>query len=208
MDKIKQHWIENHQESERGLLHAWYTRSLEVKSLLLVKDLALIDKKNNIPVKAVAEFNERQLRIVREDMPLPELLNEFKEGNYHLAMVQQTKQRTTSSTGDEESTEDDDGKRNYRITKFGHQSPNHYELQMMRTVTLIGLVTLEDILEEILQSEILDESDIVADKVHRQYKIRAMEDVHSGEERSDPLSLNMLEVVLGWLVRAIYHFFT
>uniref|UniRef100_A0A0K0D668 Chromosome segregation protein ScpA n=1 Tax=Angiostrongylus cantonensis TaxID=6313 RepID=A0A0K0D668_ANGCA len=157
-----------------------------VKSLLLVKDLALIDKKNNIPVKAVAEFNERQLRIIREDMPLPELLDEFKEGNYHLAMVRQVKQETNSSTGDEDPIE---------LTGYYCKFLN--AVRIMR-----WMVTLEDILEEILQSEILDESDSVVDNVHRRYRRRVIQiqDVYCGEGRSDLLSLNMLEVVSGWLV--------
>ncbi|KAE9417577.1 hypothetical protein Angca_002689 [Angiostrongylus cantonensis] len=181
------------------IVHRGYTRipvyedgdRNKVKSLLLVKDLALIDKKNNIPVKAVAEFNERQLRIIREDMPLPELLDEFKEGNYHLAMVRQVKQETNSSTGDEDPIEVDDVR---QIINF--------VLECCENNALDGTfqVTLEDILEEILQSEILDESDSVVDNVHRRYRRRAIQDVYCGEGRSDLLSLNMLEVVSGWLV--------
>ncbi|VDM52798.1 unnamed protein product [Angiostrongylus costaricensis] len=194
------------------IVHRGYTRipvyedgdRNKVKSLLLVKDLALIDKKNNIPVKSVAEFNERQLRIIREDMPLPELLDEFKEGNYHLAMVRQVKQETNSSIDDENSIEVNDEK------ELSASQNSIITLKSLRIaddsddddVTLVGLVTLEDILEEILQSEILDESDSVVDNVHRRYRRRAIQiqDVYCGEGRSDPLSLNMLEVVSGWLV--------
>ncbi|EPB68216.1 hypothetical protein ANCCEY_12693 [Ancylostoma ceylanicum] len=160
------------------IVHRGYTRipvfvdgdRNKVKSLLLVKDLALIDKKNNIPVKAVAEFNERQLRIINEDMPLPKLLDEFKEGNYHLAMVRQLKRKNTS-TGSE-------------------------------SVEQFSEVTLEDLLEEILQSEIIDESDSVLDNVNRSrrktHQTRVSE-VFCCEARSEPLSLNMLGVVSRWL---------
>lgn len=60
---------------------------MQVKNLLYVGDLALIGKDNNITVKAVAGFNKRRLRIVDENMPLTALMDEFKMGEYHLAMV-------------------------------------------------------------------------------------------------------------------------
>ncbi|RCN52535.1 hypothetical protein ANCCAN_01233, partial [Ancylostoma caninum] len=175
----------------------------QVKSLLLVKDLALIDKKNNIPVKAVAEFNERQLRIINEDMPLPKLLDEFKEGNYHLAMVRQSKRKNTS-TGSESVEQFNEegtlsGSRTSVNTIASFPCTSNADSDDVR---LIGLVTLEDLLEEILQSEIVDESDSVLDNVNRSrrrtHQTRVSE-VFCCEARSEPLSMNMLGVVSRWL---------
>ncbi|KAK6760376.1 hypothetical protein RB195_021737 [Necator americanus] len=193
------------------IVHRGYTRipvyvdgdRNKVRSLLLVKDLALIDKKNNIAVKAVAEFNERQLRIIDEDMPLPKLLNEFKQGNYHLAMVRQTKRRSSSS-GNDESVQHFDEENTASASKESVNTT--VSLPCPETdneeVTLIGLVTLEDLLEEILQSEIVDESDSVLDNVHRskrRVQQTRVSEVFCCEARSEPLSVNMLGVVSRWL---------
>uniref|UniRef100_A0A0N5BDI1 CNNM transmembrane domain-containing protein n=1 Tax=Strongyloides papillosus TaxID=174720 RepID=A0A0N5BDI1_STREA len=104
-----------------------------VVALLFVKDLALMDPDDNFTVKTVCAYNEHVLRFVMEDTPLRVMLEEFKKGDYHLAMVQ-------------------------RVVQKGNGDPT-YELS--------GLVTLEDIVEEILQAEIVDETDVITDNVHK-----------------------------------------
>uniref|UniRef100_A0A8R1XU21 CNNM transmembrane domain-containing protein n=5 Tax=Onchocerca TaxID=6281 RepID=A0A8R1XU21_ONCVO len=104
-----------------------------VVSLLFVKDLALLDPDDNFTIQTVCGFHEHPLRFVMEDTPLRMMLEEFKKGDYHLAMVQ-------------------------RIVESEEADPV-YELA--------GIVTLEDIVEEILQAEIVDETDVVIDNVHR-----------------------------------------
>lgn len=49
-----------------------------MRSLLFVNDLALVDLKNNVKVKEVSQMSGHILRIVPEDMPLTDLLEEFK----------------------------------------------------------------------------------------------------------------------------------
>ncbi|GMR60259.1 hypothetical protein PMAYCL1PPCAC_30454, partial [Pristionchus mayeri] len=68
----------------------------KVISLLFVKDLAVVNPKHNTTVGSVASFNKHILRIVNEEMPLPDLLEEFKKGDYHLAMVRRSRHHCSS----------------------------------------------------------------------------------------------------------------
>ncbi|KAI3419685.1 hypothetical protein GPALN_004117 [Globodera pallida] len=106
-----------------------------VVSLLFVKDLALLDPDDNFIARTVCEYYQHPVRRVPENTPLRTMLEEFKKGDYHMALVDRTVAH---------SAEDKDSK---------------YELA--------GLVTLEDIVEEILQAEIVDETDVVMDNVNR-----------------------------------------
>ncbi|CAJ0568722.1 unnamed protein product, partial [Mesorhabditis spiculigera] len=113
-----------------------------VVSLLFVKDLALLDPDDNFTIQMVTSYHKHPLRFVMEDTPLRIMLEEFKRGDYHLAMVQ-------------------------RVVEKDEKDP---------TYDLVGVVTLEDIVEEILQAEIVDETDAVTDNVfkHRRRGAQAM----------------------------------
>lgn len=97
-----------------------------IVGLLLVKDLAFIDTDDCTPLRTVIKFYNHQVQRVYDDVHLDAMLEEFKKGHSHLAVVQ-------------------------CVNSEGSGDP-FYEA--------IGIVTLEDILEEIIQSEIVDETDI------------------------------------------------
>uniref|UniRef100_A0A158R641 CNNM transmembrane domain-containing protein n=1 Tax=Syphacia muris TaxID=451379 RepID=A0A158R641_9BILA len=141
-----------------------------VVSLLFVKDLALLDPDDNFTIKTVCGYHEHPLRFVMHDTPLRVMLEEFKKGDYHLAMVQRVVQSEVSDPS--------------------------YEL--------VGIVTLEDIVEEILQAEIVDETDVVTDNVNRirrrNAQARDLTYIFEHDGPSQVISVQMQLVAMQWLV--------
>ncbi|RWS13250.1 metal transporter CNNM4-like protein, partial [Dinothrombium tinctorium] len=98
-------------------------------ALLFARDLAFVDPDDKIPLKMVTNFYKHPLIYVFDDVTLDIVLNEFKEGRSHLAIV--------------------------RKIYLDTDSDPRYEV--------IGIVTLEDVIEEVLQVEIMDETDTLTD---------------------------------------------
>uniref|UniRef100_A0A8C6LPN9 Metal transporter n=1 Tax=Nothobranchius furzeri TaxID=105023 RepID=A0A8C6LPN9_NOTFU len=96
-----------------------------IVEILYVKDLALVDPEDCTPMTTITKFYNHPLHFVFNDTKLDAMLEEFKKGNSHMAIVQ-------------------------KVNNEGEGDP-FYEV--------LGLVTLEDVIEEIIKSEILDESD-------------------------------------------------
>lgn len=55
-----------------------------IKALLMVKDLALIDPRDNFTAKTVCEFHPYPLRFVEASKPLHSMLDEFKTVSFYL----------------------------------------------------------------------------------------------------------------------------
>eukprot|EP01094_Clydonella_sp_ATCC50884_P029205 TRINITY_DN9064_c0_g2_i2.p1 TRINITY_DN9064_c0_g2~~TRINITY_DN9064_c0_g2_i2.p1 ORF type:complete len:514 (+),score=231.20 TRINITY_DN9064_c0_g2_i2:349-1890(+) len=104
-----------------------------VVGLLFVKDLALLNPEENIPLGRILEVYGRNFPRVFSDTPLNEMLKEFKAGQSHIAVV-----RHVNDKGD--------GDPFYENT---------------------GIITLEDVIEEILQEEIVDETDVYQDNTSK-----------------------------------------
>ncbi|XP_036400903.1 metal transporter CNNM1-like [Megalops cyprinoides] len=100
-----------------------------IVDILFVKDLAFVDPDDCTPLKTITQFYKHPMHCVFNDTTLDAMLEEFKKGKSHLAIVQ-------------------------RVNNEGEGDP-FYEV--------MGIVTLEDVIEEIIKSEILDETDLYTD---------------------------------------------
>uniref|UniRef100_A0A8K9UNI1 Metal transporter n=1 Tax=Oncorhynchus mykiss TaxID=8022 RepID=A0A8K9UNI1_ONCMY len=100
-----------------------------IVDILYVKDLAFVDPDDCTTLKTITKFYNHPVHFVFHDTRLDSMLEEFKKGKSHLAIVQ-------------------------KVNNEGEGDP-FYEV--------LGLVTLEDVIEEIIKSEILDESDLYSD---------------------------------------------
>ncbi|ETE59638.1 Metal transporter CNNM4, partial [Ophiophagus hannah] len=114
------------------ILQSGYTRipiymkeKTNIVDMLYVKDLAFVDPDDCTPLKTITKFYNHPIHYVYNTTRLDSVLEEFKKGKSHLAIVQMT-----------------------------------HELNQEQVLEVVGLVTLEDVIEEIIKSEIVDESDI------------------------------------------------
>uniref|UniRef100_A0A452SEV7 Metal transporter n=1 Tax=Ursus americanus TaxID=9643 RepID=A0A452SEV7_URSAM len=104
-----------------------------IVDMLYLKDLAFVDPEDCTPLSTITRFYNHPLHFVFNDTKLDAVLEEFKRGKSHLAIVQ-------------------------KVNNEGEGDP-FYEV--------LGLVTLEDVIEEIIKSEILDESEDYRDATAR-----------------------------------------
>ncbi|XP_063752773.1 metal transporter CNNM4 [Eleginops maclovinus] len=104
-----------------------------IVDILYVKDLAFVDPDDCTTLKTITKFYNHPVHFVFHDTKLDSMLEEFKKGKSHLAIVQ-------------------------KVNSEGEGDPFYQ---------VLGLVTLEDVIEEIIKSEILDESDLYTDNRNR-----------------------------------------
>jgi len=116
--------------SESSIPHAGarHTEYKTVVGLLFVKDLILLDPEDELPIRNIIDTFRHDLKQVDVTMSVTEILDDFRHGRSHLAIV---RKKTAKTMNGEPVFEN------------------------------VGIVTLEDIIENILRLEIEDEFDVV-----------------------------------------------
>ncbi|KAJ2491071.1 hypothetical protein IWW37_002628 [Coemansia sp. RSA 2050] len=163
-----------------------------VVGVLLVKSLILLDPDDAVPVR---DIKISAIPLVTPDVSLYDILNAFQEGGSHMAIVvgppQQQQQRerrqlapgaiaeTTPLIG--ESLQD-----SARLAKppalvrklssyirgssSGHRVFGEISEETVGGFVPLGIITLEDVIEELIQEEIIDETDVFVD-MRRKIKV-------------------------------------
>ncbi|XP_014777915.1 uncharacterized protein LOC106874631 [Octopus bimaculoides] len=109
-----------------------------ILGVLLVKNLILLDPKDCIPVYRLIDSSAfRSVPIVPSNTPLFDLLNLFQTGKSHLCIVRE-------------------------------QMPGDVIITTTAAIAsldakIIGIITLEDVIEELIQEEIVDETEVLLD---------------------------------------------
>lgn len=110
----------------------------QIVGILMVKALIQVDVRTPIPIRDLQQSRSlRPPHFISDRMSLFDLLNHFQTGKNHLSIVHMSD----------------------HWAKVGNKAPTPLSNDLLRKL-VIGIITLEDIIEEMLQEEILDETDV------------------------------------------------
>ncbi|KAN0050137.1 hypothetical protein ACTA71_003240 [Dictyostelium dimigraforme] len=144
---------------------------------LYVKDLALLNPADKVPLRTILNLYKRQLVKTWNDTSLDQMLTEFKTGRSHMAIV-------------------------HKVNNEGEGDPFYENL---------GIICLEDIIEEILQDEILDENDMYHEvrkknQHHSTFDYRTIGSFHGPKTALAQLSTQQVKAIYSYLSGSIDEF--
>ncbi|KAJ3064300.1 hypothetical protein HDU98_012277, partial [Podochytrium sp. JEL0797] len=146
----------------------------DIIGVILVKQLVLLDPEDALPV-----YKSRIGRLprVKKDTPLFELLHVFEEGRSHMAIVVDELVMM-----DEQGDESNLPNIIVSASPMWFNSPSSPTSKRRRFATL-GIITLEDVIEELIGQEIVDETDVYVD-VNTKVKVGRVLDILLSRESS------------------------
>lgn len=131
-----------------------------VVALLLVKMLIKLDPDDATPIRHLVENRvARPVLTTTADKPLFDLLNEFQEGQGHLAIVRQYQGHEVTMERQASVLDDDP----HLPLLSNSQGDDSDDVMLDINSKVVGIITLEDVIEELIQEEIIDETDVYVD---------------------------------------------
>ena len=146
-----------------------------IVNLFYMKDLALINPDNCFKVREIIHIIGRKFQKVPIDTKLSDMLSIFKSGRSHISFVRRyvkdlkkdaKKKAKNNNLNNSNNNNNNINNSSNNINNIEDEEEGvEIELEEMdmenpRNFINVGVVTLEDIIEEILQSEINDETDL------------------------------------------------
>ncbi|TPX73543.1 hypothetical protein CcCBS67573_g05190 [Chytriomyces confervae] len=139
----------------------------DIIGVILIKHLIALDPEEGV---SVSKTSIGRLPRIKKDTPLFEILHVFEEGRSHMAVVV------------DELPLDEDSVPNSLVTASPLLFSSPRTTTHRRFVTL-GIITLEDVIEELIGQEIVDETDVYVD-VNTKVKVGRVLDIIFSREGS------------------------
>ncbi|KAL9163246.1 hypothetical protein ABFS82_06G027900 [Erythranthe guttata] len=134
-----------------------------IVGLVLVKNLIKCSPQDetlirNLTIRRIPRFSEC--------LPLYDILNQFQKGQSHMAVVIKSNSLVKNNTD----IESDALEINVDSSSTNRQTDRNSSIHYDSDEEVIGIITMEDVLEELIQGQIFDETDEYVD-IHNRIKI-------------------------------------